>query len=1180
MTTTQTINVDALEEWIETTLSQRNLVRPDGRMLFAYDLSQADFQSLEQLIRESCRSAGGFIYLVSQQNVFSRLFVLYAAEWWKHNYAGGAWDWSPIVESLGGDEESFPQQLRSECVTRGLRFWGHTPLSGSKRFIGAIAAHGGIPMKLLAQGAGRLAIVLGQVLKQAGRFNWSTQRIEEEVAQYQHQLPAAYRHQQILDLLARFVDTVLQLKSEYRLDERIDPIRYLDAEVVGWRRRFPVSLEVDAAQNLLVGLVREAASQKPNSATDLFRCERRLSDGPTEGVFSIESFLTHSSRTDADRLAQHFGLKSADALPRYVAIDLDADVRRNFIEGYFVNGASEPVVKWSGRAISTKGLAALSEHRLCLRSHSKDIGDRVTIAGGGVLSLDDPWIFVSGDDGITRLIATGSARVQTQSAVIALPEGWEAQCEGGAPAIALGILDVGEVHRQVVQICGDARVSCGDLGYRVRVAQSTTSLDLYQWAGARLPEASGRQVFRDKLPPRLYRADEEALVKVPLTDQGWTRSGSSVLVNPKDAIGPIEVSISSEGEVVGRQKIFILPASAVIQYISGSNVGIGSIRFLNWGPIDVSVQADGQVVCQQTCAPGSHDVTIDLSTTEEPPPDVKAYVKWPWSQAELILRLPYPVTGGRFIRGDAGVLPDGGKVSSRDLIGLRLQVFDTNPAHPKAYALQITMGSGSREISYRYPIALDSSGRANVRLIDYQKVVESLLGLSDELDATVRVVLIVGNVRASEIYIARFTCFLDSGTNCVKLPDTAFASMDIGALTGARILASPLASLAQQPIELAPLTSEGVFTGAWSTQTLEPNLDPWLIYPSGDSTLDFRPRIWTGISSREGDAPIQGQNTAGCALAQVLSRADPRERWSGLHEVFDAMCLDHAHPSWDLLHGLWNTFSHLPLSALDVWKMLGKHSKSLLAFILLSPMPDHELARAIRRFRDETGWAPELNTLDDWHSVITSFWNYKTKRLPPDLTKFVFLLELENRFKLLKNEFHSLELMLDFLTFEVTNEPPSSLIAMGAQTPAKVDLLLKDLWVGGESLANVQLFTVNAMRENWPSRGFFEEAYVAFIESLGEEKKRFLEPIFLSRLFWVQPGDFKLSVANMPILCALWAATSTSRSWWGEPKNRMNLRRIRDFDPIWFEQGFRHAFAVLLSIQGLVKPKRVVELPN
>ena len=1179
MNSHQTLDVDAIREWIKTSLTQRDLVRPDGRMLFAYDLSQAEFQILEELIKDSCRSAGGFIHLVSLPNVFSPLFVLYAAEWWKHNYAGGVWDWSPIVESLGGDEESFPQQLRSECVTRGLRFWGHKPLSHGKRFIGAIAAHGGIPMKLLAQGAGRLAIVLEQVLRQAGRYNWSLQQIEECVEQYQHQLPAAYRRPEISDLLARFVDTVLQLKSEYRLDERIDPIRYLDAEVLGWRRRFPVSLEVDAAQSLLVGLVREAASQKPNSVTDLFRCERRLRDGPTEGVFSIEAFLTHSSRTDADRLAQHFGLKSADALPRYVAIELEAEIRQNFIEGRVVLGASEPVVSLSGRRISSKGLAALFEHRLSLRDHSYDIGERVTMAGGGAMSQEDPWVFVPGEDGITRFIAAGSARVQTQSAVIALPVDWHATCDGDESVKPLGVLQLGEFQREIVQIFGDARVSCGDLGYRVRVAQSSTSLDLYQWAGTRLPEASGRQVFRDKVPPRLYRADEEALVKVPLTDQGWSRSGSSVLVNPKDAIGPIQVSIRSDGEVVGRQKIFVLPASAAIQYISGSSVGVGTIRFLNWGSIDVSVQADGQVSCQQTYAPGSHDVTIDLSTTEEPPPDVRAYVKWPGSQAELVLRLPYPVTGGRFIRGDAGVIPDGGKISIRDLIGLRLQVFDTNPTHPKAYALQITMGSGSREISYRYPIALDSSGRANVRLIDYQKIVESLLGLSDELDATVRVVLIVGNVRSSEVCIARFTCFLESETHCVKLPDTIFAPMGVGALTGARILASPLASLAQQPVELAPLTSEGVFTGAWSTQTLDSNLDPWLIYPSGDSTLDFRPRIWTGVSSREGDSPIQGQNTAGCALAQVLSRADPGERWSGLHEVFDAMCLDHAHPSWELLHGLWRTFSHLPLSALDVWKMLGKHSKSLLAFILLSPMPDHELARSIRRFRDETGWAPELNTLDDWHSVIASFWNYWTKQLSPDTAKIVFSTQLDSRLLLLKNEFHSLELMLDFLTFEVTNEPPSSLMAMGAQTPAKVDLLLKDLWVGGESLANVQLFTVNAMRENWPSRGFFEDAFAAFIESLGEEKKRLLAPIF-SRLFWIQPGDFKLSVANMPILCALWAATSTSRSWWGEPKNRLNLRRIRDFDPIWFEQGFRHAFAVLLSIQGLVKPKCVVELPN
>ena len=1179
MNTPQKLDLALIGVWLEQTLSLHGLKRPDGRMLFAYDLSESDFQNLEALIKKLCLDAGGFVHLVTRMNAFSALFVVYAAEWWKHNYEGGVWDWSPIVESLGGDELSFPQMVRSECVTRGLKFWGHKPLTHGKRFIGAIAAHGGIPMKLLAQGVGRLSLVLGQVLKQASRYNWNLAQIEEGVEQYQHQLPSAYRRPEISGLLARFIDTVLQLKSEYRLNERADPIAHLDSEAPEWRRRFPVSLELEAAQTLLVGLVREASLQKPGASADVFRCDRRLIQISADGPFSIESFLIFAARVDANRLAQHFGLRDSEQLPRYIAIDLETEIRQNFLEGRFVHGASDPIVSLSGQKASLKGSAALAEHRLCLREHSKDIGERVTVSGGGQLPLEDPWVFVPGEDGVKRFIAAGSARVQTSSAMIALPPGWQTHTSSGTPAQLMGTLELGGVQRDVVQIVEDATISFCDLRYRIRLAQNVTNVDLYQWAGSRLPEASGRPVFRDKVMPRLFRADEDGLVKVPLTEQRWTRSGSDEAVNPKEAFGPIDVSISHDGELMGRQRIFVLPPFASIQYLSGIKVGTGTVRIAKWGNIDASVRSSGSFTAQLSSGPEPDVLNIALSAENEPPAEVIACVKWHHSPTELTLRLPYPVTGGRFFHEVGGVLPDGAKTSVKELIGLRLQIFDTNPSLPKTYAIQICMGSGFKETSYRYTIATDSNGRSDVRLIDYQKTIESLLGLSDELDATVRVVLIVGNAKATEISIARYTTELQIGVDCVCLPQPFFASVGSRAMDGARILTNPVSDLVREPMELMPLNTEGVFTGTWDTRSMDSSLGTWLIYPSADSTFDFRPRTWSGGIADEESTQEQTIDPAVCSLSRVLSISDYAQRWSGLHEVVSAMSSDHGDSSWKLLNGLWERFNHLPLPALDIWKMLGKHSKGLLSFILVSPLAGHELTVAIRRFRDETGWAPELTTLEDWHEVVAASWAYWSKQMPEDLAKTVFLTQLESRLELVKNEFPGLELILDFLSFEISNVLPSSLQVLGAQTSIKVDLLVKALWTGGESLANVQLFTVNAMRDNWPGRGFFEEAFSAFLQNLDSDSKRLLAPIF-PKLFWIQAGDFKLSVANMPVLCALWATTSTSRVWWAAPTNRLNLRRIRDFDPIWFEQSFRHACSVLLSIQGLMKPKHIVELPN
>lgn len=1182
MTLNPTLSADPIRSWIQSTLAQNGLGRPDGRWLFAYNQSRTDFDQLEQLLKDLCVEAGSFSLLIRRKKAFSALFVFYAAEWWKNCYSGGIWDWSPIVESLGGDLHSFPQQLRSECVTLGLRFWGHKPLEQGegRKYIGAIAVHGGIPMKLLVLGAGKLSAVLTQVLRQAGRYSWNLHQIEDAVEQYQHQLPAAYRRPEIANLLATFIDTVLQLKSEFRLSERIDPIQYLDAEVSGWRNRFPISMEVDAAQTLLVGLVREASTQRVTTTADIFKCERRLKESAHPGIYSIESVVSHSNRIAADLLAQYFGLNGTDALPRYLGIDLEVETRHGMIEGRFVLGAAEPVVNLTGRKISFKGVAALMEHRLILRDHSKDLSERVTASGGGALLHDEPMVFERADDGIVRFIASGSVRVRSATAIVALPEGWVVECEDGSTPGRIGTLEVGDSRLSVVEVNRDATLIHGELIYCIRTRQSATCVEIYQWSGARLQEAQGRQVFQDKLPPRLFRADEDSLIKVPEADQRWKRAGGHDVIQPKDARGPVDVVVSRDGETAARQRIFVLPAAARIRYFSGEGVGNGSIRFVNWGSISVSVLACPEVTCQISKMVDTDCIELSLSTSGVPPPEVKVYIKWSGSVAELILHLSYPVTGGRFIRSDIGVLTHGSKVSVRELVGLRLQVFDTNPMSPKLYALQISMGAGNREISERHPLVLDSNARADIRLIDYQKTVESLLGLSDELDANVRVGLIVGNIKATEIHIARFACSLESAPNCVGLDDAASSLIGAGAWDALKVLANPLKDPTRQPIQLARFESAGIFAHAWGTQALDPEQSPWLIYPAEDSVIDFRPRLWLGESSYEADESPSSDEATGCRLSMALTIGDPGERWSHLHVVLGDMSADLTHASWPLLHGLWNRFHHLPLSTLDVWRMLGKQSKSLLTFILSSPMPDHELTRALRRFRDETGWTPELNTLNDWREVVATFWTYWKSQLSENegLAKTVFINQLESRLTLLKNEFHSLELMLDFISLEVGNQPSQSLIALGAPSNVKVELRLKNLWIGGESLVNTLLFTVNAQRGSWPEKGFFEEAVAAFDESISESDKKILGPLF-RRLFWLQPGDFKMTAANMPMLCAMWAATSSSRKWWGAPKNRLALRRLRDFDPVWFEQCFKHSFAVLLSVQGLVKPQKIIDFP-
>lgn len=53
------------------------------------------------------------------------------------------------------------------------------------------------------------------------------------------------------------VMTALRLKQEYQLEGVADPIAALDRASPNWRAEFPLAVDDEAAQRLLVGLVKE-----------------------------------------------------------------------------------------------------------------------------------------------------------------------------------------------------------------------------------------------------------------------------------------------------------------------------------------------------------------------------------------------------------------------------------------------------------------------------------------------------------------------------------------------------------------------------------------------------------------------------------------------------------------------------------------------------------------------------------------------------------------------------------------------------------------------------------------------------------------------------------------------------------------------------------------------------------
>ena len=1177
------MNTETLSNWLIALLRQRDL-KPDGRLLFAYDLSQDEYEGLTRQLQGTVAEVGGIEELAALSLGRRRLaappaaFVLYASEWWKHEYAGGPWSWAPVLEKLGADTAKFSPQLRSEFVSRGLSFWQLSPLDKGKAFIGAIVVNGGIPMRLLAHGDGPVALVMSQVLKLASRYHWGNAQVLDAVTERLGLLPSAYRQPQIAKLLARFVDAALHLKEEYQLEGVTDPVAHLDSALPDWRRRFPVSLESEAAQALLTGLVREAAAQGTGSTHGLFMTERRLVQDPGTGFFTLESHLTYPGRVPAQDLATLFGLHDLERVPRHFTIDLEAGARQPCTEGRLVLGSADPVAVLNVRKWVLRSHAARSELQLILRSQAGDQGERCTIEGGSALPEEDPWIFVESEAGYQVLAAAGGARLPHDSAWVALAPGWTIEVTNETTN---AVEPVGELHcpglaaRKVFCLRSDARLISPGLAFRIRLGQITQPSQIYQWKGMRLPEARGRSVFRNAHPPRLFRTTEEGLQAIPLSDQQWRLIGTQEVLQPREARGPVEVRILDEGEMVARQRIFMLPTDARIEYSSGHAVGAAKVRFVNWGPVDLATETPANVTAALSKS-GTGSFLIEFSAHGAPPAEFRVSVRWPGRNTELTLTLPYPVSGGRFLRADGSVMQDQETVTLRELIGMRLQIFDTNPDQPKRYEVQLTLGSGKQQVSSRLPVPMLSGvGRAELRLLDYQQQIESLLGLFDDLDAKVRISLLAGGQSSCEIRVGRYTTTLQSEDGHVRVPEATLGLIPVDDLASTRVLACPLTQPHVKPLELNPLRSEGVHTGSWAAEGMSQELAPWLVYPAPDSTVLFRPLVWVEASNQaEVSSADNDTVTEVTKLSEAMSQANPERRWSSMHSALKAMSEDHRHESWPLIDGLWQTFHHLPLTALDLWRMLAKQPKAILSFLLLSELDEAELAEALRRFRIETGWMPELTTVADLCEVAQAFWQFWVAQgLERDRCHKYFKDELESRFKLLADEIPSLGPLIDTVIFAATGSMSELLMEVAGPSRQATRDLLKQLWDGGDSLVNAQLFLVNAEREiaTWPGRDFVQQlAFPAFVQACTPPIQKLLMP-HITRLFWPRPDDRKFSVANLPVLCALWAATSTSRQWWSDPRSRLALKQIRDFDPVWFEQAYRQAFKVCMSIDGLVQ---------
>lgn len=560
----------SLEQWILKFLSKRGLTAPDGRPLFAYKTASEEFETLRKLLCELPKN-----YHTHSQ--FPQAWLLFASEWWKREYAGGAWRWAPLCEAAGQQGVSHEQTRR--LVLEGRQKWRlQTAIKNDgKRFIGLVAVNGGLPMRLVESAQGGLSGLLRMVLDQAIRYQLPHDKLRQSIEAQAALLPTSYQQAPVYELLDNLIQAVLQIRQIYPLQGATDPIIKLQEECPNWKELFPITLDTQAAASLIKGLVRGAVDITPQSRQAPFKIQRGLRFSSDGSMPIYELSFTMQAQAKRDQVAESLGL-TIDLLPPHFQLLLRVGEQEHLAGEALLRGDDYQLI-----ARPLPPIQALHTATQLIVSRWGATLHIATLPGGEALNHDEPLIFESTYP-FARLLAQGDAIVKGQSTLAAVPAKTVVFSEEGEAHKIHESLADGQILLELPE--GRTRFAYHGQSFIVTVSATTTARPEAYWQGNTL-EALSVPGLLFKGTPRLridqdlghssYAPSHELFVRIQSSEQPLGQSKVS---------GLCRLIWRKDGQRILSTRAILLPEDASIIYAPRSTFE-GQVQLANWPNVPV-----------------------------------------------------------------------------------------------------------------------------------------------------------------------------------------------------------------------------------------------------------------------------------------------------------------------------------------------------------------------------------------------------------------------------------------------------------------------------------------------------------------------------------------------------------------------------------------------------------------
>jgi hypothetical protein len=235
-------------ETLSQALSNAGTLRPDGRLLHAYDVTDALYSEIHEALlrqpRNQMRAADT-----------AGLYVLWAAERIRRHYDGSGLSWDFINAPL---PHIFDGQRIESFIRRGLDYWIR-PLrygrSGNRLFMYSLLAEGGIPLAVL-EGASQHARVLREMIEEIG-IRGGVEVLGFDTAsdiarQRMRYLPRILHNEDSVYLFVELAQAIFELRQAIPLGMPAAQIEtWLNRERPDWQRELPMRVTPQVIDNII-----------------------------------------------------------------------------------------------------------------------------------------------------------------------------------------------------------------------------------------------------------------------------------------------------------------------------------------------------------------------------------------------------------------------------------------------------------------------------------------------------------------------------------------------------------------------------------------------------------------------------------------------------------------------------------------------------------------------------------------------------------------------------------------------------------------------------------------------------------------------------------------------------------------------------------------------------------------